>query len=315
MTRRRLLVVLVLAVLVSLPLLHPYPRQAVFGPTLEGRPLCYWQETARRNIAPDEVEDSWSYKLLDLFGIRPQAGNQEPGGLPLSEPEERRTLLVSLLGDPSPRVRAAVAKALGALPPSSETIAGLTALLADPNRDVRMIAVASLTKFRPRIRAAIPKLTELLEDEDSEICVAVAEFIASSRSERKSRVAFMTFRELLRDADPAIRVRAVHGLHRTAREGDDIFPKLVGCCRDPHPAVRRAALVAMWEYGSRAMPLFVQALQDDDASVRREALMILGSHGRAAREKLALIVPLLHDPARDVADAAEKALAQIGSGE
>ena len=59
LSRRRLLACVgVLALLFGLALLHPYPRQALFGPTIRGKPRCVWEAEIRR-----VVFDSYVYAL------------------------------------------------------------------------------------------------------------------------------------------------------------------------------------------------------------------------------------------------------------
>lgn len=49
LTRRRLLGFLApAAVLFGLLMLHPYPRQSLFGPKIRGEPWCVWEAEVRR---------------------------------------------------------------------------------------------------------------------------------------------------------------------------------------------------------------------------------------------------------------------------
>jgi len=44
LSRRRVLALFgVLAFLFGLAMLHPYPRQSLFGPTIRGKPWCVWE--------------------------------------------------------------------------------------------------------------------------------------------------------------------------------------------------------------------------------------------------------------------------------
>src|ERR1022692_3755033 len=53
LSRRWLLACLgVAALLFGLAMLHPYPRQSLFGPTIRGKPWCVWENQIRRAVAP-----------------------------------------------------------------------------------------------------------------------------------------------------------------------------------------------------------------------------------------------------------------------
>ena len=65
--RLRALVCTPLAVLCLVTLLHPYLRQSLFGPTVRGKPLCYWQDQFRARAEPDEYRNSFSNKLNKLL--------------------------------------------------------------------------------------------------------------------------------------------------------------------------------------------------------------------------------------------------------
>ena len=48
LNRRRLLGFFAAAALLfGLVMLHPYPRQSLFGPTIRGEPWCYWEDEVR----------------------------------------------------------------------------------------------------------------------------------------------------------------------------------------------------------------------------------------------------------------------------
>ena len=48
LSRRWLLAVLgAAALLFGLAMLHPYPRQSLFGPTIRGKPWCVWEAAMR----------------------------------------------------------------------------------------------------------------------------------------------------------------------------------------------------------------------------------------------------------------------------
>src|SRR6266498_1809169 len=60
----------VLALLFGLAMLHPYPRQSLFGPTIRGKPWCVWENEVRRSLHWDEHEKSFFVRSMRWFGIK-----------------------------------------------------------------------------------------------------------------------------------------------------------------------------------------------------------------------------------------------------
>src|SRR5436190_34743 len=69
----------VLVLLFGLAMLHPYPRQSLFGPTIHGKPLCVWEDAVMRHLHRDMHEKTLTAKLLSWLGVK-------------HEPTELRTL-------------------------------------------------------------------------------------------------------------------------------------------------------------------------------------------------------------------------------
>src|SRR6516165_10036767 len=83
--------------IVMLVLLHPYSRQVIFGPRIDGLPLAYWQDQFRGSCDPTgAVPPSLTSKIIRWLGL--DRGDQ-PWNLP-TEKADRLELLLSLEGDP-----------------------------------------------------------------------------------------------------------------------------------------------------------------------------------------------------------------------
>src|SRR5438552_2260583 len=66
LSRRNLFAFLgITALLCGLAMAHPYPRQSLFGPTVRGKPRCYWEAQLRREQQPP----SFMAKFMGWFGV------------------------------------------------------------------------------------------------------------------------------------------------------------------------------------------------------------------------------------------------------
>ena len=54
-SRRWLLAFAALLVIAGVPMLHPYPRQSLFGPTIRGKPWCVWEDNLRQRVDRETV--------------------------------------------------------------------------------------------------------------------------------------------------------------------------------------------------------------------------------------------------------------------
>lgn len=76
------------------------------------------------------------------------------------------------------------------------------------------------------------------------------------------------------DADPAVRLRAIHGLRYRAGDKDAVLPVLIKALDDESPEVRRDAARAISAFGAgaaAAVPALRQRLNDSEAKVRMAA--------------------------------------------
>jgi len=109
LSRRWLLAFLgVAALLFGLTMLHPYPRQSLFGPTIRGKPWCVWEDAVRRYIHREDYENSWQAKVMRWFGVKHDDLTRED----LLENEEMLPLLLQLADDPNRKVRREVLEAI-----------------------------------------------------------------------------------------------------------------------------------------------------------------------------------------------------------
>src|ERR1019366_2868899 len=87
--------------LVGLPLLHPFVRQALFGPTIDDIPWCVWEDAVCYRAHPERAEGSWLKRTLIKAGWFKA---QRPPDAQLSTPAAIPVLL-HLAEDRDPLVR------------------------------------------------------------------------------------------------------------------------------------------------------------------------------------------------------------------
>src|SRR4051794_2425271 len=68
--QRRAVLYGALLLVVALVLLNPYARQSLFGPTVRGLPLCYWQDEFRMAFDRQAYESSGLTRLMAALGLR-----------------------------------------------------------------------------------------------------------------------------------------------------------------------------------------------------------------------------------------------------
>jgi HEAT repeat protein len=87
----------VAAVLFGLLMLHPYPRQSLFGPTIRGKPRCYWEAEVRRfGDRPKTLTDT----LLDWLGVNQGLSFEE-----VFDDAEMIPIVVEMLDEADPETR------------------------------------------------------------------------------------------------------------------------------------------------------------------------------------------------------------------
>jgi HEAT repeat protein len=300
--RRRALLYGVLALVVALVLLNPYARQLLFGPTVRGVPVCYWQEQVR--LAADPTIPQWSarYRLLEALGLRRPMAVDPPHGA------DMLPVYLGLLDDSNVSVRMGVALALAALPASPESDAALVRLLDDADPWVRAYAAAGI-RSRPGLKAALPRLTELMDDADGRCRTAAAHaaYFVSGKALPRA-VAVLT--EGLTDPSPEVRVAAVQALGEI---GDPATLPAVAACvtRDSTFGVRRSGALSLKGFGRPAVPVYITLLRDADMDVRHVAAAVVGDLGERARDAVPALEALRQDVSPAVREQAAAALARI----
>jgi HEAT repeat protein len=176
-------------------------------------------------------------------------------------------VILPLLTDTVPAVRAAAAQALGrmATPDDEAVIAGLARSLADHDNRVRQAAALAIGEIEPSPRQLTP-VTVLLRASDVQVRRAAVRALMSLDTEQ----VIEWLLPLLDDPDAEVRQGAVSalGLSGDTRVTAALRKRLV---HDPSPAVRAEAAYHLGELSGQDMrPLLRLALEKEtDHGVRR----------------------------------------------
>ncbi|HET7293561.1 MAG TPA: HEAT repeat domain-containing protein [Vicinamibacteria bacterium] len=220
------------------------------------------------------------YDHLSAAGARVVAS--ELGALLPDRPTEPELLggrdPAGALGDPSPAVRRAAARALGAQG-AREPVSALFEALGDPREAVRWAAARALDKI-----GATPADVSRLE-------------------------------KALRNDDPYVRSFAAYSLGRLGEAAAPAVPALIDAYRREEKEGRGAAVVALGALGpaaAPAVPALVEGLANPVNHRRWTAARSLGRIGPAAKEAVPALIEALEDPNEHVRVYVAQALGRLG---
>jgi HEAT repeat protein len=298
--------------------------QQIFASIRQGRLLAetitdFWSphepiQQRARNALPQYGAAAIGPLILSLRAVSALTKEQReqlPQILAAIGPATIPTLLRHL-NDPHEHVRGVSAAALGHLN-AREALPGLAALTRDPSDHVRQGLADALAAY---VRSAAR--TEKLR--------GGRRFRGRRRWFRRSplprhapfdpmSLIVGTLRELLADANAAVRVQAAAALAATGEAAAAAVPDLVSRLRDADETVRCGAAEALGKVGAGSEPAtaaLVATLQDPSAAVRAAAARGLGALGPAAGTVVPEMVPLLQDRDEGVRAAASEAISAIG---
>jgi len=312
MTRKRLLRIGfygMTGLIFAFVLLDPYTRQSVFGPKLHGEPLCYWQDEFRREAVLEAQfrrgaipQQPAMLTVLAYLGIKSQhqLSLNHANVLPIA---------LSLIDDPSPTVRAAVAQCLGQYAQSPDANAGLVLLLDDPHTEVRLAALEACLHIGDRAAPAVARLHQVLDDEDlpSRVFAASALVRIDGAADKKTLTVLL---EGLGAPNQWARMAAARSICRLGQEHPE-------CLTDVASAARRDVYVrigfadAADAYGAVAIPLLIELLGDSDDRVTCRAAHSLGELGPAAKPAIPALVLALSAPGINTQKFGYEALSKI----
>ena len=190
-------------------------------------------------------------------------------------PEESLDILLDLLSDPAPRLRAGAIAALARLD-ADTFLTALSGLDADRDWMVRA-AQASALAILPAERA-LPPLTVMLEDHDQRVLPSVLNAMVALKAPDAERALLAR----LSADDIVVRATAASGL-ASLKSTNAVQPLIKAngdCCCEPSYVARAAALAALTAIDpAAARPILQEALKDRDWAVRVRALALLREGG------------------------------------
>ena len=235
------------ALLFGLAMLHPYPRQSLFGPTIRGKPRCVWEDAIRRQVNWEEYEKTWAPTLLGWMGVK-------------HEPMELRVLLNH------PEM----------LPLALE-------LAEDQDRGMRGEILFTLT-FCDKLRdpSVLPVLRRRLEDDDAYCRIQAARALWHIAKDKQGFA--VVLRDLEDCRDESVRREAIWLFHEASAASPELYPVLAAHAKHPSPGIRREVMLSMGKFGKKGLPILRQGLEDSDLDVRFCAVIALEQLGPDAKE-------------------------------
>jgi HEAT repeat protein len=246
-------------VVCALLLSHPYIRQSIFGPTMNGTPWCVWEQTVRHAADRDEGRSTWIGGILKLLRIRGQPLEEVPDASPTFLP-----LYISLVTDSNVKVRRyALARLVGNQEPEVTSV--FKRALADDDPECRLSAArgAWLASKDPESKIVLLELAN--SDMELEIRKDAVRLLGELSAD--SPDIFEAMAKLAKDPNRVIRAEAIESMPHF---GKRCIPIVQTAIRDPE--VRISGIVAAWGMGENGVDLIPDLLkcQDDpDSHVRR----------------------------------------------
>jgi HEAT repeat protein len=222
--------------------------------------------------------------------------------------------LAENLGNPSPAVQEAAARALGAFKQAAlSAVPALVPLLRDPEDSVRQAAADALSKVGPLPGETAAALAEGLSSPDSVVQTQTAEAIGAIGEAAAEAAPALV--EALTNGSDRVRAKAAEALGKMGEAAAPAaVPKLVVALRDEDNWVSALAAEALGEMGEaaeEAVPALVRSLRHINPLVRANAAEALGKMGEAARDAVPAAEAATRDKDGNVRAQALRALGEI----
>ena len=183
-------------------------------------------------------------------------------------------LFNALLADPNKKIRleALMAVAEGGKTDRSQALARLVPMLNDPDSDVRATAITVVSGFGPSVAADLPMLQAALRGKEVESRRFAAEALGGLGAEAAPAVPFLA--RALSDTDLGVRSAAIASLGKVGKPALEVLDDILGARSDADPVVRKGVLRLLRLAGRRpgVFEALLEALNDNDETVRAAAI-------------------------------------------
>jgi HEAT repeat protein len=180
----------------------------------------------------------------------------------------------------------------------------------------RLYAIKVLIKLGPTAAPAVPELIKALKDEDAEIRREAEFALGAIGAEAASATAALI--EALADDDEEVRHAACYALGKIGPKAKAALPALEKNLKSDDKFLQFASIWAMLqihvdksELAEVAVPMLIDALDDERAHIRVEAAYSLGELGAAAKSSIAALEKAMDDDNPAVRIAVAEALEKI----
>jgi HEAT repeat protein len=270
--------------LVCLPLLHPFVRQALFGPTIDGIPWCYWEDTVRHRAHPERAEGSWLQQMLVKTGLfkAPAPADAQlhiRAAIPVlihcaddRDVAVRRVVFEYLenmrdeallpvfrrhLQDDDRYCRVMAACGMWGITKDRELKNVALPLRDDPERHLRIHAAILLGNIAGEDPELFDPLAEFAEDPDAH---PRYEAVRSMRHFGKRGVPIL--RKAMRDPNQFVRIAAIQTAAKLGKDSAELIPDLLAFQNDPDRHVRWSASQALHNLDPERFPATAKKLVD-----------------------------------------------------
>jgi hypothetical protein len=273
LTRRWLIAFLgAVALLFGLAMLHPYPRQSLFGPTIRGKPWCVWESAVRKHVQKREVQRPLLEKVLEWLNIKRDAWD----------------IVQEIAWD------------------KREFLPLLLALAEDADPQVRYLVLSWVPRDGKRLDPSIlPMVKNRLDDDESYNRIEAA--MALWQITKDKQAIEVMVRELKDTTKP--RATVIRYIGEVCDECPENCVHLIRLADDPD--VQHRAMFQFLFLGKKAIPSLLKALEDSDATTRACAATAVGYLGEEAKVAVPALERRLNDSAKNVRQCAAWTLKMI----
>jgi len=242
---------------------------------------CTWFTTTIRPSAAAETVTQLTDRAANAEEVASRVGAIDQLGEMGTDATGAIPVIVRLLDDPNPRVRAHAARALGRLGSAEKRILlrALAARIVDSDPHVRREALKAWVRLRPPVAVAVPLMNRVLTKADPQTRAYLLSAFADYGAEAVPRLI-----EVLDQPDG--RYWAALVINEIGPEAAPATDALLKALKeDDRPDVRRELILALGAIGPKAkdaVPALTKALDSDAPGVPLAAVYALGSIGEAA---------------------------------